>query len=143
MSEVAATPTAPVSTLSKLSGKTLGHYAWYMTWLLVAFLLLVGLPTYVFLLRPLDQIRAYNAGNANVAPGMDQTAVVALMGSPDRTQPPSAEAFWDNKTLDPEQAARVKQEYGYTIRTFLLPVPTTWTVGFDEDGRAISKHRWD
>jgi hypothetical protein len=53
----------------------------------------------------------------------------------------NSEAYWDDVPLTSEESKRVKKEFSYIVRTFFLPID--WAIGFDQDGRVISKNRFD
>jgi hypothetical protein len=91
---------------------------------------------------PFLRIRAYDAPYARITRGMDKAAVAALLGAPDRVEPEPHRAFWGPQVLADDVAREVKDEQWYTVRRWAA-VPISWTVGFDANGRVISKHRWD
>ena len=91
--------------------------------------------------RPVYRIRSFDAAHARITRGADEAAVVGLMGKPERVEASVSVAFWDDATLGDDVAKRVVKQYWYTVKGF--GVPFSWTVGFDADGRVISKHRWD
>jgi hypothetical protein len=102
--------------------------------------LLVVLPAALALRTPI-RIRLYDRAFAQVTRGMSEPQIVQLMGRPDRVESQADTAFWDDETLPRAVATDVRRQYWYTVSTFFLP--TSWTVGFDENDVVVSKHRWD
>lgn len=108
---------------------------------LIAPLLVSGVAGFAFFVGPISRGRSLNAAYARVVPGMSEAAVASLMGDPDRVSDGASAAFWDDDLLPSDVADRVRREYRYTVTTFFLPI--SWAVGFDESGRAVTKHRFD
>ncbi len=102
-----------------------------------AILLLLG----VAIGRPVYRIRAFDAEFGRITKGASEASVLELMGKPDRIEPRPSDAFWGGVHLGDDVARDVLRQYWYTVN--LPPVPVSWTVGFDANGRVISKHRWD
>ena len=70
--------------------------------------------------------------------------VEALMGPPaSRTDPARADLhrYWDEEVNPACATEDVKTVLTWRLRVFFLPV--TWQVGFDNESRAIAKHRYD
>jgi hypothetical protein len=91
--------------------------------------------------RPIYRIRSFDAAHAKITRETNEAAVVDLMGPPERVETSVSIAFWDDATLGDDAARQVVKQYWYTVN--LPPVPISWTIGFDANGRVISKHRWD
>lgn len=88
------------------------------------------------------RVRAYDVAYGRVTGGMDKAAVTDLLGNPDRIERDPGRAFWGPQVLPEAVAAEVRYEHWYTVRRWAA-VPVSWTVGFDANGRVVSKHRWD
>jgi len=95
----------------------------------------------IFIVRPIYRIRSFDSAHARIIRGENEAAVLRLMGSQQRIENKVSVDFWDDATLGDDVAKRVVKQYWYVVN--LPPVPICWTVGFDSDGRVISKHRWD
>ena len=95
----------------------------------------------VVLWLPKHRIGKYDAAFATIVRGMSEAQVIQAMGTPDDTVRDRFLPYWDDEPLPDDVKARIKREHRYTVQTFFLPV--TWTVGFDENGVVVSKHRWD
>jgi hypothetical protein len=102
--------------------------------------LLAAVLTALMLRTPI-RIRLYDRAFAQVTRGMTESQVVELMGQPKRIDSGADTASWDDEALPQSVAGGVRREHWYTVRTFFLPI--SWTVGFDESGVVVSKHRWD
>ena len=87
------------------------------------------------------RIRSFDAAHAKITRQTGEAGVVDLMGTPERVETNVGVAFWDGAILGDAVAGRVVKRYWYTAK--LPPVPISWTIGFDANGRVISKHRWD
>lgn len=88
-----------------------------------------------------SRIQRYDRAFLQVTRGMDESRVLEVMGQPDSIDLSADQAFWDDEPLLDPAAREVRRQYWYKVSTFFLPI--SWTVGFDKDGKVISKHRWD
>lgn len=70
----------------------------------------------------------------------DVSTVFALFGEPHQVGKRPENLYWDDAIVRPN-AGEVAEEYRYTVNTLYLPI--TWAFGVNEDGRVISKHRYD
>ena len=91
--------------------------------------------------RPIYRKHAFEDGYRKIGRGAPESAVIGLMGKPERVDTKVDTAFWDGVTLDEDVARQVARRYGYTTRLTLVPI--SWTLDFDAAGRVVSKHRWD
>ena len=87
------------------------------------------------------RIRSNDRGFTQIGRGLDEARVIELMGKPDSIDSSADSAWWEDEGLPGSTANQVRRQYRYHVSTFFLPI--SWTIGFDKDGRVISKHRWD
>ena len=77
----------------------------------------------------------YERAYANLMPETTKKDVIKQFGKPDDIEICRSVALWDDQPVDKESAKCVEEfRYGYNYRI------GAWLVGFDANGRAITKY---
>lgn len=98
----------------------------------------VGIGGY-FLVKS-STIRSMDEKYSRINRDDDVGTFFALFGQPHQVRKRPENLYWDDALVRPN-AGEATEEYQYTVNTFYLPV--TWAFGVNEDGRVVSKHRYD
>ncbi len=113
----------------------------WLVWVIV----LLGLAALVgFAIVPGVRIKQRDSAFRDVHEGDARGRVVELMGAPDSDSEPAHGdlcRWWGDEVNPACKPEDLKIVLTWRIRSFLLPV--TWQVGFDNESRAIAKHRYD
>lgn len=95
----------------------------------------------VFVLWPHRTVRQLRARYQQVQPGMTAEQVTSLMAYPSDNVSAGWFPAWDDTSLPPAEASRIKSAVRYSVRTFYLPVSYEFT--FDAQQRVVGRHIYD
>ncbi|MGE4158143.1 MAG: hypothetical protein AB7F75_03515 [Planctomycetota bacterium] len=111
--------------------------------LVTSMLFIAGASLVIYLWQLKGQITQLDNGCEIVEKAMTIEAVKNILGTPTRVNEGnylSQRLFW-NDAIYSNDASEIKIEFIYNID--VIPVPITWSIAFDKDGKVISKHRFD
>ena len=83
------------------------------------------------------QYRHYESAYAVLIPGTQKAMVLKQFGRPKEIRPCTLKPSWDAEPLE-KQFTGCTEEYWYFSRIS----PEQWIIGFNEDGRAVTKYHF-